>query len=39
MDKLVTLVELKQLRFTRGVALKSEKVLLRIDGDRRDTSG
>jgi hypothetical protein len=37
-DKLVILVELKQLRFPGRVALKGEKVLFRIHGDGRDSA-
>ena len=37
-DKLVILVELKQLRFSRGIALKGEKVLCRIQSHSRDAA-
>src|SRR5205814_1356582 len=38
-NKLVILVELKQLWFSGRIALKSEKVFLRVDGDGRHTTG
>ena len=33
------MVELKQLRFSRGVTLKGEKVFFRIQRDGRDAAG